>query len=142
VGAGAGATVGKWDDPEAAEPAGFVGARVGHDGVAVVALLAVNAAGWIDDGPVRPPRPGSAPFGANTTIGVVMTDAVLDKVGCLRMAQRGHDGLARALTPAHTGRDGDALVAAATGGTGAEADVDLVAWMAAAAVEEAVGSLR
>jgi L-aminopeptidase/D-esterase-like protein len=141
VGAGTGATVGKWDDPADAAPGGIGLARVEHDGVVVMALLAVNAAGWIDDRSGRAPRPGHAPFGGNTTIGVVVTDAPLDKVACLQVAQGGHDGLARALVPAHTGRDGDALVAAATGAVSAEIDVDLVRWMAATAVERAVRSL-
>jgi L-aminopeptidase/D-esterase-like protein len=144
VGAGTGATVGKWDDPADAQPGGIAVARVEADGVSVVALLAVNAAGWIDGRADRVPRSAQAPFGGNTTIGVVLTDAAVGKVDCLRMAQGGHDGLARAIVPAHTGRDGDALVAAATGsaagGSGAT-DGDLVRWMAATAVEQAIGSL-
>ncbi|MEL7207346.1 MAG: P1 family peptidase, partial [Actinomycetota bacterium] len=140
VGAGTGATVGKWDDMADAVPAGLGVARVDDDGVAVVAIIAVNAAGWIDDGTDRPPRRSRASFGANTTIGLLVTDAALDKVGCLRAAQGGHDGLARAIVPAHTGLDGDALVAAATG-TAGEADLDLIRWMSAAAVEQAIKSL-
>ena len=42
------------------------------------------------------------PRSGNTTIGVVATNARLDKVGCLVVAQGGHDGLARSLVPAHT----------------------------------------
>ena len=151
VGAGTGATVGKWDDPAEARPGGLGVARLVQDGVTVIALLAVNAAGWIDDGSDRAPRVGHAPFGGNTTIGVVVTDAALDKVGCLQVAQGGHDGLARGIVPAHTGRDGDALVAAATASVGAHGsaatpsqvpvDVDLVRWMAATAVEQAIRSL-
>ena len=52
--------------------------------------------------------------GTNTTIGVIATNARLDKNGCLVVAQGGHDGMARALFPPHTTADGDALVAAAT----------------------------
>jgi L-aminopeptidase/D-esterase-like protein len=141
VGAGTGATVGKWDDPADARPGGIGAARIEAEGVSVVALLAVNAAGWIDGRADRVPRSGRAPFGGNTTIGVIITDAALGKVDCLRMAQGGHDGLARAVVPAHSGRDGDALVAASTGTVGGGADVDLVRWMAAAAVQEAIGSL-
>jgi L-aminopeptidase/D-esterase-like protein len=141
VGAGTGATVGKWDDPADATPGGIGAGRAEGGGVTVVAVLAVNAAGWIDDGSDRVPRPGRLPFGGSTTIGVVVTDAPLDKVGCLRLAQGGHEGLTRSLVPAHTGRDGDAIVAAATGGAGVEVDVDLLAWMAATSVERAVRSL-
>ena len=142
IGAGVGTTVGKWDDPGDATPGGTVAARVESDGVAVVALLAVNAAGWIDDGSEHRPHAAQSTFGSNTTIGVILTDASLDKVSCLLVAQGGHGGLARAIVPSHTGRDGDALVAAATGtGANGATDVDLVRWMAAEAVEQAVRSL-
>ena len=98
-------------------------ARPSRDGDLVVsALVAVNAVGDIDDGsePDWPPPPPDV-FGAdalafeNTTIGVVATNAALDKVGCFVVAQGGHDGIARALTPSHTRGDGDAIVVAASG---------------------------
>ncbi len=53
--------------------------------------------------------------GEATTIAVVATDAALDKPGALRVATAAHDGLARALMPAHTPFDGDLVFAAATG---------------------------
>jgi L-aminopeptidase/D-esterase-like protein len=111
----------------------------------VSALVAVNAHGSIDlngsglDGIEDVvPQLAPAPLG-NTTIGVIVTNAVLDKVGCLVVAQGGHDGLARSLVPAHSRVDGDALVAAATGGV--TAPVDHVRLLAVAAVERAVRSL-
>lgn len=52
---------------------------------------------------------------ASTTIGIVATDAVLDKPGCTRMSTAAHDGLARALMPAHTLMDGDLIFGATTG---------------------------
>ena len=52
---------------------------------------------------------------ANTTIGIVATDAILSKAQCTRMATAAHDGLARALVPSHTPMDGDLVFAAATG---------------------------
>ncbi len=51
----------------------------------------------------------------NTTIGVVATDAPLTKAGCRRVAVAGHDGLARAIRPAHSPLDGDTLFALSTG---------------------------
>ncbi|MFI7671223.1 P1 family peptidase [Nocardia sp. NPDC049526] len=51
----------------------------------------------------------------NTTIGVVATDAPLDPAGCRRMATTAHDGLARAIRPAHSPLDGDTLFALSTG---------------------------
>nr|WP_305094643.1 P1 family peptidase [Prescottella sp. R16] len=51
----------------------------------------------------------------NTTIGVVATDAPLSKPSCRRVAVAGHDGLARAIRPAHSPLDGDTIFALATG---------------------------
>ncbi len=53
--------------------------------------------------------------GASTTLAIVATDAVLDKAGATRFATAAQDGLARALSPAHTPYDGDLVFAAATG---------------------------
>jgi L-aminopeptidase/D-esterase-like protein len=52
---------------------------------------------------------------ANTTIGIVATDADLTQAQCTRMATAAHDGFARALVPAHTPMDGDLIFAASTG---------------------------
>jgi D-aminopeptidase len=52
--------------------------------------------------------------GANTTIAIVATDALLDKAGLHRMAQAAHAGLARALVPSHTPMDGDLVFAVST----------------------------
>ena len=64
-----------------------------------------------------------APPGANTTLAIVATDHPLDKAGCRRLAVAAQDGMARALWPAHTPIDGDAVFALSTtgthGGTGA-----------------------
>lgn len=50
-----------------------------------------------------------------TSIGVVVTDAVLTKAQAHRLAVAGHDGLARAILPSHLDADGDTLFTAATG---------------------------
>ncbi|BCP55478.1 peptidase T4 [Kaistia sp. 32K] len=63
--------------------------------------------------PVRPPLKGLPP-GANTTIAVVATDAVLTKAQCKRLAVMAHDGYAHAIWPVHTPLDGDTIFAAAT----------------------------
>ncbi|NKX06489.1 hypothetical protein GS944_02755 [Rhodococcus hoagii] len=47
----------------------------------------------------------------NTTIGVVATDAKLSKASCRRVAVAGHDGMARAIRPAHSPLDGDTIFA-------------------------------
>ena len=144
AGAGAGATLGKWRGPDAARPGGL-GSAVAQDGELIVAaLLAVNAMGEVRDSPGSPPAPrvmkampiGRGSEGQATTIGVIATNAALDKVGCLRVAQSGHDGLARALDPVHTAADGDALIAAATAEI--EAPLETVRSLGAWVVEQAV----
>jgi len=143
VGAGAGATLGKWRRPEVVPPGGIGTAAVRHGEVVVGALFAVNAFGEIrrpadaEDAPI-PEWPVAPPF-AHTTIGIVATNASVDKLGCLLVAQSAHDGLARALEPAHATVDGDAVVAAAAGGV--EAPVDLVRVLAVRATERAVRSV-
>jgi L-aminopeptidase/D-esterase-like protein len=59
-------------------------------------------------------RPDAA-AGANTTIGVVVTDAALTKEQANRVAAVAHDGIARAVRPAHTRYDGDTIFCLATG---------------------------
>lgn len=147
VGAGTGATVAKWRGPEHRRPGGLVTATLRGDGGLVVStLVAVNAFGEPGADP-RDVAHGStagsdlteAAPGTNTTIGVVVTNARLDKVGCHLLAQSAHHGLARSVAPSHTAVDGDAFVAAATGSVDAETAV--VRNLAVAAVSEAVLTL-
>jgi L-aminopeptidase/D-esterase-like protein len=148
VGAGTGATVDKVLGEQARRPGGLVqaSARVGE--VTVASLVAVNAFGEIGGDPTAPPPgPDDHPdhaFG-NTTIGLVATDAVLDKVGCHLLAQAAHDGLARAVVPSHTRVDGDAFVAAATGSSSRPVDatgLDRLRAAAAMVVTTAITALE
>ena len=137
VGAGTGATIGKIGGPSTLRPGG-IGTATERDGdVVVSALVVANAAGHLRDGSVAPtPWAGRLAPLENTTIGVIATNAVLDKNGCHLVAQSGHHGVARAFDPSHTRFDGDALVAVATGQ--AEADLERVRFLAAHAVEQAI----
>ncbi|MBN1682419.1 P1 family peptidase [Candidatus Bathyarchaeota archaeon] len=54
-------------------------------------------------------------IGANTTIGVIATDAKLTKTQSNKIAQMAHDGIARAIYPCHTMGDGDTIFVMATG---------------------------
>ena len=148
VGAGTGATVSKWLGAENAEPGGLGIATVRRDGLVVSAVVALNAAGspppesqqileQVAAGTFEQWEGGANPF-ANTTLGVVVTNAALTKLECFWVAQGGHDGLARALVPAHSRSDGDAVVTAATGEV--PAATDDVRLLAVAAVAKAVGS--
>ncbi|HKY68792.1 MAG TPA: P1 family peptidase, partial [Acidimicrobiales bacterium] len=151
--------------PVERRPGGLVGAGVRVGDLVVAALVAVNAAG-VPDAPddlaldiarwAPPPDEGgdptarsSGPVGGvgspsldgfgNTTVGLVATNATLDKVGCHLVAQSAHDGLARAVFPAHTRADGDAFVAAAVGGV--DAAVDTVRTLAVHVVASAIRGL-
>ncbi len=55
------------------------------------------------------------PDRANTTIAIVATDAALTKPQCQRLAVAAHDGIARAIVPAHTPGDGDLVFGLSTG---------------------------
>jgi L-aminopeptidase/D-esterase-like protein len=160
VGAGAGATVGKWRGRDSAAPGGVgvVTAHAAADAVHLLCVAVVNAVGDVvaDDGRVlagsrapadAPAFPTTEPFreGENTTLVALVTDAALDKPACALLAQHAHDGVARALRPAHTRYDGDATVALATGirdGNHGEVSLDRVlhwgALVAAAAIRAAV----
>ncbi|MFI5716449.1 P1 family peptidase [Nocardia sp. NPDC051750] len=148
IGAGTGAFTAHWRGPDLRRPGGIAYAQRRLGDLTVGALCVVNAFGDIDDGSGEIALDAVAmlaqPFEfaesrTHTTIGAVVTNARLDKMGCFIAAQGAHDGLARALTPPHTRFDGDGFIAAATGET--EADIDTVRLMALAAVTEAIRSL-
>ncbi len=147
VGAGTGAVVGGRK--------GGVGtaSAVLDGGATVAALVVLNAVGSALDpgtglphglragldgefGSVAPvataPPPAPAP-GTATTLAVVATDVVLDKAGAARLATMGHDGLARAVNPAHTAMDGDTIFGLATCARPAPSLQELFALQAAAA---------
>ncbi len=64
---------------------------------------------------LRPHGTSAEPASANTTLVVIATNARLDPGQCQRTAVCGHDGIARALVPAHTMLDGDTVFALSTG---------------------------
>lgn len=158
VGAGAGATVGKFGGAGRAMKGGVGTASLTATGGLIVgALVVVNAAGSVIDPRTGKPvagvrtadgksledpfalvRRGTAPTGTgeNTTIGVIATNARLTKAQAHRVVAMAHDGLARAIVPAHTMSDGDTLFALATGTV--DADVNRVGVLAAEAVTDAI----
>jgi L-aminopeptidase/D-esterase-like protein len=81
--------------------------------------LPISRHGEHAPGAGSPPACAGPSPGANTTIGVIATDARLDKAQARRLAIQAHDGLARSIRPAHTVYDGDTLFALATGRSGA-----------------------
>jgi L-aminopeptidase/D-esterase-like protein len=159
VGAGTGCRIGALMGNELATKGGIGSASVDlGDDLVVAALCAVNAVGNVMDeqgqilAGLRSPEggfvdllaalrlmPRSTPppqEGQNTVIGVVATNAHLTKTQVNKIAQMAHDGLARAVRPAHTMYDGDTLFALATGEIAA--DVSLIGAYAAEVTAEAI----
>ncbi|HLL86899.1 MAG TPA: P1 family peptidase [Thermoleophilaceae bacterium] len=140
VGAGTGATVDKWHGLEHARSAGIGSASERSGELIVGALLAVNAFGGVlEPGAERPPVTGLIVAGGpleHTTVGVVATNAALDKAACRLVAESAHAGLARALEPVASTLDGDAIVAAST--RAIDAPLERVRMLAARATEAAV----
>lgn len=133
IGAGTGATVGKAPGVTPA-PGGVGSACVRLDsGLIVAAITVVNALGNVVDPTTGEILAGGTENGnlvditerllaannivrgTNTTIGVVATNATLTPAEVNRVAEVAHDGMARAIRPAHTMFDGDTLFALATG---------------------------
>lgn len=161
VGAGAGATVGKWLRGDRGMKGG-IGSSAIHlpGGFVVGAIVAVNAAGNVVDpatgraiagarteagtsiedarAMLRARSPAQGNPGGNTTIGVVATNAALTKVQAAKLAQMAHDGYARALYPAHLTIDGDTVFALATGTRSGAVDLDQLGTLAADAVADAI----
>ena len=78
---------------------------------------------------------------ANTTIAIVATDAALTKAECQRMATAAHDGIARAVVPAHTPNDGDLVFALSTGARplkAPEQDLTMITHAAALCLSRAI----
>lgn len=159
VGAGTGAKIGQMMGLAHACKGGIgSAAEVFSNGLVVAALFAVNALGDVvdEDGSILagtraapeggqfvgtmnmlraglnlPPNPRT-----QTVIGVVATNARLTKEGTNHIAQTAHDGLGRAIRPAHTLYDGDTIFALATGQV--EADANLVGAIAAEVTAQAI----
>jgi L-aminopeptidase/D-esterase-like protein len=163
VGAGTGATIAKILGPNHAIKGGLGSASIQmNNGYIVAALFAVNAIGDVIN-----PKTGETVAGprnlesqgfhntidilqertidlqpsspTNTTIGVVATDAPLNKEQVTKFSQMANSGMARALRPAHTMADGD-LVFGLSVAQDSDENVDLTALGALAAhvTEEAI----
>jgi L-aminopeptidase/D-esterase-like protein len=153
VGAGTGATVAKAGRGDQAQPGGVGLASARAGSALVAAVMVANSVGgiWDDErhewiAPITGWDFGGGLFpGANTTIGVVVTDAQLNSAQANRVATIAHDGVARAVRPAHTRYDGDTIFCLATGEKPATADAveiaaaDVVARAIAAGVRAGRG---
>ena len=75
-------------------------------------------------------------FTGNTTLGIVMTNAVFNKAQLCKIAGMAHDGYARSIRPVHTSGDGDSIFAVSVGNV--TVDQDLAGTMAADVISEAI----
>lgn len=132
-GAGCGATVGKALGLQYAMAGGVGSASITlPNGVVVGAVVAVNAVGDIvQNGKIIAGAQQNGKFmniashllskgtsniqSGNTCIGVVATNARLDKALCKRLSSTAHDALAQTAIPCHTLYDGDTFFALSTG---------------------------
>ncbi|AOY75173.1 P1 family peptidase [Clostridium formicaceticum] len=159
IGAGTGATVGKFLGPNHAMKGGIGSYCLKTGDLMVGALVAVNCFGDVIN-----PSTGTTIAGAlshdqhtfadtekmmlqqynsdknlftgNTTIGVIATNGKLTKAGANKVASMAHNGYARSIRPAHTMVDGDTIFTVATGSV--EADINVIGLLAAKVMEEAV----
>jgi L-aminopeptidase/D-esterase-like protein len=161
IGAGAGATLGKYLGMQRATKSGVGSAAITMpDGTIVAALVVANPLGDVIDpatgrvvagvrnaqgtgfedvrrliraGAGRPPAGGN-----NSTIGVVATNANLTKAQAAYLAQAADDGYSRAVWPIHTMVDGDTVFALATGAKAGEPDMLTLGALAADVMSAAV----
>ncbi|MBD3184389.1 peptidase S58 family protein [Candidatus Poribacteria bacterium] len=149
VGAGTGATVGKALGMNKCMKSGIGTASINLGDIVIGAIMVVNALGDVID-----PDSGKIVAGAydrktnqfvnivqrmmklkskvesgNTTIGVIATNARLNKPQATKISQMAHDGLARAIRPVHTMADGDTIFALSTDDV--RADINVIGTAAA-----------
>ncbi len=154
VGAGTGASVGKFMGKEHAMKSGLGTYGIELNGLKVAAIVAVNACGNVVDenghqlagvyheGKImatdklmlqmyEQPLPQG-----NTTIGCIVTNAKLDKAQCTKVAGITHNAYAKAIQPVHTMSDGDTVFVMATGEVSVA--VDIVGVLATQCMEKAI----
>lgn len=159
IGAGFGATVGKFLGPNFSMKGGLGTYAIKIGDLEVGAIVAVNCLGDVVDpensniicgaydrdknkflntenllissleNPINP-------FKGNTTIGIIVTNAIFTKAQANKVASMAHNGYARTMYPAHTMFDGDTIFAMATNKV--TADVTTVGMLAAKVMEKAI----
>lgn len=159
IGAGTGATVGKFLGLDRAMKGGLGSYAVQVGNLKVGALVAVNALGDIIDSEtgeilaglldedkkriigtekemVKVYNQRKNVFSGNTTIGVIATNGKLTKSEANKLASMAHNGYGRAIRPAHSIFDGDTIFTMATGQV--EADINVIGLLAARVMEKAI----
>lgn len=159
IGAGAGATAGKALGRAGAMPGGLGMASLRAGDHVVAALAVVNAFGDVVDREGQIVAGARRPDGsfagalqllaadgrlrhaapANTTLAIVATTAALTRESAVKVAQMAHDGMARAIRPAHTMVDGDVVFSLSVpSGDSPPVDVSAIGAFAAEALLDAI----
>ena len=157
VGAGLGASVGKYNGLEFAMKCGLGTASMQVGDLVVGALVVTNAFGdiydarnnekiagaynreakqFIDTRSVLYKERAQSFIGGNTTIACLATNGKFSKAQCQKIAGMAHNGYGRSIFPAHTTNDGDTIFCLATGQV--DADVTLVGSMATDVMSQAI----
>jgi len=158
IGAGTGATVGKWAGIQSAMKSGLGVAELKHKGVFVKALSVVNAVGDIIDengqiiaGAInnqkefiaknnrqirwQPPEVG---LNENTVLSVILTNAKIDKLQAFIISKKAANGFARSIIPSNTNYDGDVIFTFSIGDS--DMSFDVLIEMATEAVRQSIVS--
>lgn len=159
IGAGMGATVGKFKGPEFSMKGGLGTYAVQVGDLQVGAIVGVNALGDIFDSEKNSLIAGALSedkktlinseeymisqydrernvFTGNTTIGLIVTNAKLNKAQANKIATMAQNGFGRAIRPAHTMFDGDTIFSLCTNKV--NADINVVGLLAARVMEKAI----
>lgn len=156
IGAGTGATIGKWMGMKTAMKAGIGISELKRDGIQVSVLTVVNAVGDVLDydgkilaGAINPEekfyaehdtlirwRNSNLGMSANTVLSVVMINAKIDKQQAFFLAEHAHYGIARRIDPSHTSYDGDVVFVISV--PNIKVNLDLMSSMIIKNVEESV----
>lgn len=159
IGAGTGATVGKFLGIGQAMKGGLGSFALQVGDLKVGSIVAVNALGDIIDPDTGDILAGLLDenkekligtedimikkygekkniFSGNTTIGVVATNGIFTKSEANKLASMAHNGYGRTMRPAHSIFDGDTIFTMSTGKV--EADINVVGFLAARTMERAV----
>lgn len=158
IGAGTGATVGKYLGDEFSMKGGLDTASIKVGELVVAALVVVNCLGDVIDpdtgnilaGALNETKTGFADTmkiikqgsrrensaGGNTTIGVVATNGLLSKSEACKAASMAHNGYARTIRPVHTMFDGDTVFCLSLGSV--KADISTVGVLAAEVMAKAI----
>lgn len=159
IGAGYGATVGKFLGSPYAMKGGLGTYAVKIGDLEVGAIVAVNCLGDVVDPSNLDIIAGAYdreknkflntekiildnlehpkdPFKGNTTIGIIVTNANFTKAQANKVASMAHNGYGRTMRPAHTMFDGDTIFTMATNKV--DADVTTVGMIAAQVMEQAI----